>query len=422
LQEIKLNKHEIFVEDSEILKTQVGKKYELTTKVKGISGSPFSAYFGVDIIHGKNLDSDRRIAWLNDFSGKIKKITITFLAPTEAIRILYRINQETEATSPCKFGLLPLNKVSLIESKNNFEDSKNYLKSRPKELSLHDELILEKNLVWLFGSARSGSTWLGTELLQHDTHIMREPKIDLHLGFASSERKGISTVLENNQQRASYVFSFRFKNSWKYYLRKLILNRVYCQYNDLRKKVIMKEPSTGTYGFSTIQEIFPNSKIIWLLRDGRDVIDSQTDARTLGHVKGGRFENLALKSLKKLERTDFIKTMSQNWVHLIERMSKSFENHSPNLRLLIKYEELRKNPLEELRKIYKFLEIEITEIELIKIISEYNFENFPDEDKGTGKQRRSATPGKWKENFSKKKKKKTKKITGHTLRKVGYEK
>ena len=31
------------------------------------------------------------------------------------------------------------------------------------ELSNRDELVLEKNLVWIFGSTRSGTTWLGKE-------------------------------------------------------------------------------------------------------------------------------------------------------------------------------------------------------------------------------------------------------------------
>ena len=51
-----------------------------------------------------------------------------------------------------------------------------------KFLSEEEELALEKNLVWVFADRRSGTTWLAKELLSHQTKIMDEPLIGLHLG------------------------------------------------------------------------------------------------------------------------------------------------------------------------------------------------------------------------------------------------
>ena len=78
-----------------------------------------------------------------------------------------------------------------------------------------------------------------------------------------------------------YFFADEYKETWQFFLRKLILNRIYSQYQDLTKKVIIKEPH-GSLAADVISECLPNSQIIFLLRDGRDVVDSIIDATTKG--------------------------------------------------------------------------------------------------------------------------------------------
>ena len=112
--------------------------------------------------------------------------------------------------------------------------------------------------------------------------------------------------------------------------------------------------------------------------------------------------------------------MSYQWVHIIEKMQKTFENHPPKLRLLIHYENLRSNTNEELRRIYDGIGIKINEEELKKLVTRYSFENIPDNEKGKGKQRRSATPGKWKENFTDKEQKMMEEIMRSKLLELKY--
>jgi len=52
-----------------------------------------------------------------------------------------------------------------------------------KDLSEGQEGELEKNLVWIIGPPRSGTTWLGTQLLSFQTKSMNEPQLGLHLGM-----------------------------------------------------------------------------------------------------------------------------------------------------------------------------------------------------------------------------------------------
>jgi len=54
------------------------------------------------------------------------------------------------------------------------------------------------------------------------------------------------------------------------------------------------------------------------------------------------------------------------------------------------------------------------------LIQKYNFDNIPANKKGSGKFYRSATPGKWKENFNEEEKKIMEEIMGESLKKLGY--
>jgi len=104
----------------------------------------------------------------------------------------------------------------------------------------------------------------------------------------------------------------------------------------------------------------------------------------------------------------------------MDRIMKTFEQHDKKLRFLVKYENLRYNTLEELKKIYQFIGIEIDNGELEKIVNQYSFEKIPAELKGKNKVTRSASPGKWKENFSKEEQDLVNSIIDETLNKLGY--
>ena len=145
------------------------------------------------------------------------------------------------------------------------------------KLSDDDENKLESNLVWIFASLRSGTTWLGTELLRFQTKIINEPNLSAHLGNLMPEGSPFLTNYEMYQARGPhYFFSKKFEPVWKFYLRKLILNRIFAQTNEINSKTIIKEP--GGAGYFMISECLPKSKVILLLRDGRDVIDSLLSA------------------------------------------------------------------------------------------------------------------------------------------------
>jgi len=154
-----------------------------------------------------------------------------------------------------------------------------------------------------------------------------------------------------------------------------------------------------------------------LIRDGRDAIDSKIDSLQKDSWGMKDYGYTPIPPEKMLME---IKYQAELWVRVIEILSKAFNEHPAESRLSVKYEDLLKNTFEELKKIYEFLEIDIPENELKKIVEEHSFENIPSKDKGPTKVTRSASPGKWKENFNEKEQSIIQKILEKTLVDLGY--
>lgn len=186
------------------VKLELDKKYIVTTQVIGIQGTQYSAYFGLaffddndELIRsndGWNTGrqdfshcNEEKIRWLNDFSGSRRNYSIVFLA-TEHCRtaqICYRINDGTPVKSDTEFMVLPLDKITIMEADSslheNYEYPWDFILPQAKELTPQQEMTLEKNMVWLFGSRRSGTSWLGNQLLSFHTLYVHEPSISSHL-------------------------------------------------------------------------------------------------------------------------------------------------------------------------------------------------------------------------------------------------
>ncbi len=273
-------------------------------------------------------------------------------------------------------------------------------------LNEQEENTLEKKTVWVLGSPRSGSSWLVERMLNLPTYnvIWNEP----HIGSTLASRR------EAEGKRDPYFFSENHEKNWIPPLRKLILARTYSHAKTISKNVIIKEPN-GSMGADLVMKCLPNSKFIWLLRDGRDVVDSFIDL----HKEDSW--NPEFKPITKDYRSTVIINHAKSWQKNTEIVERAFQTHNSKLRLLIKYEDLRNNTFNHFKKILQFLNISKTDEEIQKIIEKYDFENIPKEQKGPGKFNRSAKVGGWKLNFSNDEQHLLNNTIGSTLLKLGYE-
>lgn len=92
-------------------------------------------------------------------------------------------------SSLLKNNSMAINKIKEIllnsdERKNNPEFH-SIPSDHISELSLDGESILEKNLIWICGSPRSGTTWLARDLLSHNSNFINEFHLDEHLAVTS---------------------------------------------------------------------------------------------------------------------------------------------------------------------------------------------------------------------------------------------
>lgn len=81
----------------------------------------------------------------------------------------------------------------------------------------------------------------------------------------------------------------------------------------------------------------------------------------------------------------------------------------------MRYEDLRADTLETMKRIYYALRMLVDEEELARTVEEHSFENLPQEKKGPGKSRRKATPGGWREDLTPEQVKTVERITAPLL-------
>lgn len=91
--------------------------YEARTKVRGIRGGDYSAYFVLIMLDANGAETQRRIRWLNDFSGVQKeyRLIVRILTPVCQVVTGYRVNTEGTRKSECVFEFLDPSLISLIQ-------------------------------------------------------------------------------------------------------------------------------------------------------------------------------------------------------------------------------------------------------------------------------------------------------------------
>ena len=106
------------------------------------------------------------------------------------------------------------------------------------------------------------------------------------------------------------------------------------------------------------------------------------------------------KNTQADERPDaFVKGQAKSYAQDIKLTKQAYGAHKGR-KVLIRYEDLRADTLGIMKRIYSALEIPVDEAELARVIEKYAWENIPEAEKGSGRIRRKATPGGWREDLT----------------------
>lgn len=228
-----------------------------------------------------------------------------------------------------------------------------------------------------------------------------------------------------NAQRSHYCLSGEYEYVWRPLLRALILERSAAQVNHIMQDraiadpvVVLKEPNSS-HAAELIMSLVPQSRLIFLIRDGRDVIDSLLDALTgdtwFTGVYGGFNES------DERRRLDIIRHQARHWLYRTEAVQHAFASHDPERRLLIRYEELLAGPVETLGRLLRWMGLEMGDEILREVVARHAFSTIPPEERGSGKNFRAATPGLWREHMTPVEQQLVNELLGEKLEELGYE-
>src|SRR5215207_6392145 len=250
--------------------------------------------------------------------------------------------------------------------------------------------VRPENIVWIFGTGRSGSTWLGSMMEGLDGFAMwNEPLVGNLFGNFYYFRVGGRKLGKHS------ILGEPYKETWLGPMRDLVLGGAAARFPEIigGGYLIIKVPN-GSIGSPLLMEALPESRMIFLIRDPRDVVASSMDARSEGSWLSERREAQRRTSKPNRNPNVYVRMRANSYVQQIEKTRQAYDAHR-GLKVLVRYEDLRADTLQTMKRIYSALEMPVEEAELARSVEKNSWEKIPAEEKGEGKKRRKAKPGGW---------------------------
>jgi len=323
-------------------------------------------------------------------------------------------------------------------------ESKN-IKRHPIPAITLDELaeikqFFPRDKFFILGHARSGTTLLMRLVRQH-------PNVHCNYQAHFFTRKPLLKSLVDSAEIEEWLT--RKSNRWNHGrdLSPLVLRASadFIMERDAvsEGKMIVgdKSPSSVIHGqvVRDMHSLYPDAKIVSIVRDGRDVLVSE---RFRNFVEESKFltseDRRIIEELRKGHTTfiygtssiftdTFIRNIASRWVKdLSESDAEAQQLYGKNYHSL-RYEDLLENPFDEMKKLWKFLGVKKISNALEKTIKTEMSSN-PDEEWQAERNESIAfflpkgQAGNWKRLFTEKDKFVFKEVAGEMLVKWGYEK
>jgi Sulfotransferase domain len=255
--------------------------------------------------------------------------------------------------------------------------------------------VRPENVVWIFGTGRSGSTWLGSMMETLDGYAMwNEPLVGNLFGNFYYFRVGGRKLGKHS------ILGEAYKETWLGPMRDLVLGGAAARFPEVigGGYLVIKEPN-GSIGSPLLMEALPESRMIFLIRDPRDVVASSMDARSEGGWLQERRDDQRRASKPDRNPNAYARMRANSYVQQIEKTRQAYRAHEGH-KVMVRYEDLRADTLGTMKCIYSALEIPFGEAELARSVEKNSWENIPEEEKGEGKKRRKAKPGGWREDLT----------------------
>ena len=148
--------------------------------------------------------------------------------------------------------------------------------------------IEPENVVWIFGTGRSGNTWL-TAMMESAGHaVWKEPAIGKLFGeFYYGSR-------EAQRKNAKFVLGDPVRDVWLGSIRRFVLEGASGRFPELsgENDYLVVKDQVGSIGAPLLTEALPESRLIFLVRDPRVVVSSWLD----GSRDGGWYYTIVVSN------------------------------------------------------------------------------------------------------------------------------
>ena len=311
---------------------------------------------------------------------------------------------------------------------------------------------LEERLTWIWGSPRSGSSWL-LQLLADPLDV----EFDAPLGFSPSPRAPepspalvpIDELLFASHLvpwdgepaemlgewwpgsvngychvRPGYFLSDAYAEIWRPGMRRLLLERVQAVVDraraavpalPARPDVVLKETPSG-HGADQVMSLLPRSRALLLNRDPRDVVDSLLHAFQPGGFMAVQYGKAYATADERAEGAAWAAKL---WAMSTDVGSAALARHDPALGRAVRYEDLLADTAGGLSSLLEWIGIEREPEAVMATVERRSFAQAAES--GDLRRTRSARPGRWRESLSEREVEIVTAIAGERITRLGYD-
>ena len=318
-----------------------------------------------------------------------------------------------------------------------------------------DPESFESRIVWMWGSPRSGSTWLLRQLAYplfpdpetttivrppgpdrppagpYDTLPVDESFISNHLAPAFGDPREVEgeyvpgTINNYLGGRPVYAYSEAYRQVWEPEARRFALVRLYAFLVRARAVGIETTPDpllvikevNGSHAADLMMGLMPRSRLLFLVRDGRDVVDSLMHAYAPG---GFLARHQGYSYATPEERLKGVAWAARLWSCNVDATQRAIAAHPPALSHTVRYEDLLADTGGRIGDLDAWLGRDRSPAERDAMLAATSFSSVPDERRGSTERNRAAQPGLWRENLSDEEQRVCIEIMGPRLRRLGY--
>lgn len=267
--------------------------------------------------------------------------------------------------------------------------------------------MAEEKIAWIIGCGRTGSTWLA-EMLADLPRIRRwhEPYFGRFFKHLHDR--------PNDMERNSSFFAKRHQGIWLNGLRDLFFKMVHDRYPQFgRHSLFVKEVNTPEI-YPWVAALFPAGKLLHLVRDPYDTLDSYLDLQKPGSWNEGFGDKE-----NPLSETNVRRTIEHIRTAMTQAMT-AYDSFPNDRRLQVSYEDLLANPAKQLQLCGQLVLTDVSENDAGRVAEEHDFSKHTDT--GELKFRRKGKAGGWKTsaNFTTEVRQMAQNLLGPLRARLGY--